>query len=731
MKRFIYILIPLFMLAACQPKKAPLTLHWELLANDVEPNICEAALTITNNTSKPLLSDGWLIGFSLMSLHPIYTEGDELRETELQASYHTLTPAEAFQPLQAGCTRTYKLRYKGSAVRQSSHPEGFFLVRPDATDAAGNPLPPVSLPCTFAPYTRMNQMTRGIETWLKTPYADGEYMYAYINERRGIDEHGESVNEHGNTRNSTEVYPYFPQPKRLQAGQTMRTIASLPREVIADSTLPKEGYTITIEDEQITIRHADEAGLQYACVTLEQLGDSTRVTTISDYPDLHFRAVMLDIARNFYTTEDILLVINQMAALKLNVLHLHLADDEGWRIEIPALPQLTANGSRRGYTTDERDCLYPAYCGGWDKNDSTSTANGYLTREDYIWILQYAKQRNIRIIPEIDMPGHMRAIKKATGDVLVDPELEQREYLSAQNYTDNVIAVTRPEALPTIRTIIEAFVDMHNEAGCPLTIFNIGGDEVPKGALTHEEHQTFIDGVLAILQEHNLQPAGWEEIDHFCTPASRAICYSWHPGEKKAREMAEKGFPVVLAAADHVYFDFAYCHQHEEKGLNWGGYTDEFDSFNWQPLDHKNVIGMSAQLWSEVIRDFAQVEWQLYPKMFGLSERAWNTRSALSVPEYGALLYNTALPRLAQQGCNFHLMQPGIHIGEDNMVSMNRITDRGIITYAIRLADGTLKEAIYEQPFTLPEDAKHITAQWHYLDHHSNTTHLFLEDKAQ
>jgi hexosaminidase len=415
-----------------------------------------------------------------------------------------------------------------------------------------------------------------------------------------------------------------------------------------------------------------------------------------------------------------------MESLKLNVLHLHLADDEGWRIEIPALPQLTANGSSRGYTTDEKDCLYPAYCGGWDKNDKQSTANGYLTREQYVWLLKYAKNRNIRIIPEIDMPGHMRAIKKAMGDVLVDPELEQREYLSAQNYTDNVIAVTRPEALPTMRTIIESFVDMHNEAGCPLTVFNIGGDEVPKGALTREEHQAFIDGVLDILKEYNLQPAGWEEMTHFCKPETRAICYSWHNGFAKAQEMADAGYPVVLATANHLYFDFAYCHQHEEKGLNWGGYTDEFDAFDWTPMEHENVIGLSAQLWAEVIRNVAQVEWQLFPKMFGLSERAWNRHSQLSVAEYGRLVYGEMLPKLVSEEINFHLMQPGIHI-EDGKVMINTIYPAGEVHYTIELADNSQVSGIYSAPLELPANALRIKAVWHYLDHTSNTTWLWCE----
>ena len=707
-------------LAGCssKPAQAPLSLHWQLVANDVEPGICEAELTVTNNSDQTLPNHGWILGFGLMSLHPLYAEGDELRETEVQASYHTIEPTEAFIPLAAGESRTYKLRYKGSAVRQSSHPEGFFLVRSCNKNGEMSEEQPVSIPCTFAPYARKEQMMRGIDTWLKTPYADGEYMYAYINERTAADRQKEE---------QTAAVPLLPQPKEVLMGEQMRYIYGMEREVNTDTSLPAEGYCIRVQDDKIVLDVADESGYHYACRMLSQLGDSSKLTYLRDWPDYHWRAVMLDISRNFYPMEEIMLILNQMESLKLNVLHLHLADDEGWRIEIPALPQLTANGSSRGYTTDEKDCLYPAYCGGWDKNDKQSTANGYLTREQYVWLLKYAKNRNIRIIPEIDMPGHMRAIKKAMGDVLVDPELEQREYLSAQNYTDNVIAVTRPEALPTMRTIIESFVDMHNEAGCPLTVFNIGGDEVPKGALTREEHQAFIDGVLDILKEYNLQPAGWEEMTHFCKPETRAICYSWHNGFAKAQEMADAGYPVVLATANHLYFDFAYCHQHEEKGLNWGGYTDEFDAFDWTPMEHENVIGLSAQLWAEVIRNVAQVEWQLFPKMFGLSERAWNRHSQLSVAEYGRLVYGEMLPKLVSEEINFHLMQPGIHI-EDGKVMINTIYPAGEVHYTIELADNSQVSGIYSAPLELPANALRIKAVWHYLDHTSNTTWLWINE---
>lgn len=745
---FVVCALAVMCLQGCTSKQsqAPLTLHWELIANDVEPGICEAVLTITNTTDRTLQNEGWFMGFGLMSLHPLYAEGDELRETEVQASYHTIEPTEAFVPLAAGESRTYKLRYKGSAVRQSSHPEGFFLVSMHTNENGDmSEEQPVSIPCTFAPYTRKEQMMRGVETWLKTLYAEGEYMYEYIvrmqNNTSSVKDEAQYDSYIMEPNTAAKIFP-LPKVFSHTDGYCHPALAQLPRVTEKDAEMSPESYHIEVTNDTIWIMYGDDAGLFYANLTLHQLADDTCMEIIHDVPDKHHRALMLDIVRNYYPMDSIMRVIDVMAALKLNVLHLHLADDEGWRIEIPALPQLTKNACSRGYTKDEKNCLYPFYCGGWDANDKTSTANGYLTRDEYIRLVRYAGERFVRIIPEIDMPGHMRAIKKAMGDVLVDPELEKREYLSAQNYTDNVIAVTRPEALPTMRKIIEAFVDMHREAGCPLTVFNIGGDEVPKGALTKEEHQTFIDGVLDILREYKLQPAGWEEMTHFCPPESNAICYSWHNGYQKAQQMADEGYPVVLATANHLYFDFAYCHQHEEKGLNWGGYTDEFDAFDWQPLEHKNIIGISAQLWSEVIRSFSQVEWQIYPKIFGLSERAWNYEmSYLSVAEYAEMVYGKYLPMLAEgklhthlankaPAANFHLLQPGIHVYADNdgkkTVMMNTIYPAGEVRYTIELADGSQLSGVYTEPFALPADALRIKATWHYLDHCSNTTWLWI-----
>ena len=713
-----------FILVSCD-SKTPLTLHWEFGQNDLTPGVCEAYLTLTNTSCDTLTNEGWTLYFNLMSLHPIYTEGDALCETEIQASWHSIEPTLAFAPLAPGESRTFTLRYKGSAIRENIRPEGFFLVH---TKHSTLNTKPYTIPCTYAPYTRPEQMKRGIVTWEKTPYADGPYVYDYV----------ERVSATSDT--ASYVVPVLPHPRHcyLKKGECNIAESIIVEDLEAD--LPKEGYFMRLKSDEIYISAADSAGLFYAHQTLAQLPTVVQCMEIIDFPDLHYRSLMLDIARNYYPVDSICRVLDVMAQYKLNVLHLHLSDDEAWRLEIPGLPQLTDIGSKRGYTTDESECLLPMYCGGWDANANT-TANGYITRKEYIDLLKYAKERHIRVIPEIDMPGHMRAAKKAMGKLLTDSAFDARVYKSAQNYTDNVIDVSQPFAIEFVDRIVTEIVKMHQEANHPLTIFNIGGDEVPKGALTREEHQTFIDQVLTILRRYNLQPMGWEEIDHFCQPESGAICYAWLNSETKPLQLAKAGYQVVIATASHLYFDFAYCNHHQEKGLSWGGYTDEYRSFDWEPAGDDNIIGMSAQLWSEVIRSFAQVEWQLYPKIFGLVERSWNAsydptrltfhdynhRSKLTLGDYNHLVYNVHLPRLAADGHNFHIQQPGIKQlkveGRMSKVEMNKVMQGGEILY--RLDDGEWQT--YTAPVEVPNGTQIIQAKVLYLGKESNTTWLWLE----
>ena len=717
MKNRIYILLfaLVAIFTACNSTTAPLSLHWEFGQNDVEPGICRAYLTLTNTSDQELTHEGWTLYFNLMSLHPIYTEGEALRETEIQASWHSIEPTQTFTPLAPGESQTFTLCYKGSAIRENIRPEGFFLVHTNPLTL--NPKP-ITIPCTYAPYTRPEQMKRGIVTWEKTPYADGAYVFDYVERVLG----DKAMRRLGERR---EVQPLLPQPKQMTYADGVCEVAKA--EIISrtDANMVKEGYTMIISPNTIRIEASDEAGVFYAMQTLKQWGDTIPCGRVTDYPDLQHRGIMLDVVRNYYPVDSIYRILDMMAYHKLNVLHFHLSDDEAWRLEIPGLPQLTDIGSKRGYTTDESDCLLPMYCGGWDPAAPT-TANGYITREKYIELLKYAGERHIRVIPEIDMPGHMRAAKKAMGNLLTDSAFDARVYKSAQNYTDNVIDVTKPYAVEFIDHVVTEIVKMHEEAGHPLTIFNIGGDEVPKGALTKEEHQAFIDAVLEILKRYNLQPMGWEEIDHFCQPESGAICYAWLNSESKPMQLAEAGYQVVIATASHLYFDFAYCNHHQEKGLSWGGYTDEYRSFDWQPAQHPNIIGMNAQLWGEVIRSFSQVEWQIYPKIYGLAERAWNNRSHLTLSEYNHLVYEKFLPQLAASERNFHIQQPGIKV-IDGTIKMNKVMQGGEILYC--LEDGEWRT--YTSPIEVLEGTQIVKAKVCYLGKESNTTWLWINAQIE
>ena len=186
-----------FLMVACSEQTAPIACHWEFSRNDVEPRQAEAYLTITNLSGRPLEAD-WTLYFCMEAMTPICQETDELCGTQIQGSYHCYRPSAHYRPIPADSSRTYCLRFRGNGIRENKHPEGLFMV------TEKNPQP-VTIACTYAPYTRREQMFRGIETWEKTPYADGEYAYAYNAERE-----------------ATEIYdtqlPFFPQPKKVVYG---------------------------------------------------------------------------------------------------------------------------------------------------------------------------------------------------------------------------------------------------------------------------------------------------------------------------------------------------------------------------------------------------------------------------------------------------------------------------------------------------------------------------------
>ena len=497
----------------------------------------------------------------------------------------------------------------------------------------------------------------------------------------------------------TNVWDMIPSLKNVQKAEGTTVVADLPDAVIIDEAPLAGWYRITLDGE-CRIEAADEDGAFYAKVTLENMkrnagSNELPNLVIEDWPDFAYRGFMLDISRNFTTKENILKFIDLLAHYKASVFHLHFGDDEGWRLEIPQFPDLTTFGAHHAMpvkmadgTYEEVDYLMPSYNGSIDPKDMTSTANGYLTTEDYVEIVKYAWERRIKVIPEFDTPGHSRAAIKAmeayakrTGDdtvILHDPQ-DASEYVSVQYYRDNAINVAMPSTYKFIDVVFDHIIACHQAAGAPLEAIHVGGDEVPHGAWVGSEpcqkvmaergwdnvellKSYYIEHVLDLAEAKGVKIAGWQELvmdleDHVYERMKKSL-YSinfWHTGGAQAEypyKYANDDVPVVLSNMTNTYMDFAYTPDKTERGLSWGGFVDERRSFSLLPFDiyrsvrwddygnicdiakspngktklqkPQNIVGVQAQLWTETVRGFDHVTSYVFPKVCGVYERAWN-----------------------------------------------------------------------------------------------------------
>ncbi|MEO1624338.1 MAG: family 20 glycosylhydrolase [Bacteroidota bacterium] len=406
-----------------------------------------------------------------------------------------------------------------------------------------------------------------------------------------------------------------------------------------------EAYQLSIDaDSGIQIKGGGPAGVFYGIQSLlalfppEVFGQpQTSIELpglqIEDAPMFAYRGLHIDVARNFTQVESILKVIDAMAAYKLNRLHLHLSEDEAWRLEIKGFPELTQIGGCRGHTLDDHNHLQPSYGSGPDPDDKQSAGNGYYTREEFIRILRYANAHQIEVIPEINMPGHARAAIKAMehryrklsaeGKMeeaeqyrLIDPD-DQSEYLSAQHYNDNVVCVCRPSVYDFYAAVVDDVIAMYKEAKAPLSILHTGGDEVPNGVwdqspicqkmraeksgLESKEalQAYFLGKVNQLLEERKLVTGGWEEIvlekdaDGRFVPIEsfadkNVLPYIWNNywgNEDLAYRIANKGFDVILCNVSNLYFDLAYDKDPSEPGLYWGGFIDTEKAYHMNPFD--------------------------------------------------------------------------------------------------------------------------------------------------
>ena len=463
--------------------------------------------------------------------------------------------------------------------------------------------------------------------------------------------------------------------------------------VSLDAAMKPESYRILAGNGAIAITAADAAGASYALRSLAQQAAYEKLRLrpfeIEDAPRFGFRGLMLDIARNFHPKTQILAVIEQMAAFKLNKLHLHLGDDEGWRLQIQSLPELTAIGARRCHDPAEDRCLMPFLGSG---PDVAAPGSGYLTRADYIEILKAAKARQIEVIPSFDMPGHSRAAilamkararrliaegkpEEAARTRLDEPD-DKTVYSSVQHYNDNTLNVCLPSTYAFIGTVIDSLKGLHEEAGLPLRIYHIGADETAGAwkdspacrAFMAAQHLTlaelgnvFLARVAGLLRDRGIEPAGWSDGIGAADPArmpARVQSNSWgglfNGGVADAYRQANQGWDVVMSTPETLYFDMPYAPDGWERGTDWASRTtDLYKVFGFMPENlganaavmtnargkgatiadnvplaaGRHITGMQGQLWSETVRSPQIADYMLFPRTLALAERAWHRGS--------------------------------------------------------------------------------------------------------
>ena len=401
-------------------------------------------------------------------------------------------------------------------------------------------------------------------------------------------------------------------------------------ELLLDKKLSTNGeyYTLRVHDGKISIHGVTQAALMNGVKTLiaaldHSKGHRLQNCFVIDWPDFGYRGVMLDIARNFVINPaDFKHTIDLLSYYKINTIQFHFTDDEAWRLEIPGFPELTQVAARRGATLDEKGYLAQIFDGNGNPDDLSQCGNGYFTRAQFIELLKYARANGVRIIPEIETPGHARAaIVAMKNRALSNPAAEQFRlwddknesvFTSAQSYHDNVLNVASDDVYRFIDRVVEELQKMYKEAGLKLEIVHLGGDEVPNNAWSkspdvqalmqreglktqHEVSEYYIKRISQLLAARKIRIEGWQEVALDHKPEFNAVVAphvagvnAWSTVGSRSDvpyRLANDGYPVILSNVTNFYMDMGYSWHQNEQGLHWGGKVDEFDAWSGLPAN--------------------------------------------------------------------------------------------------------------------------------------------------
>ena len=365
--------------------------------------------------------------------------------------------------------------------------------------------------------------------------------------------------------------------------------------------LGDEGYELSATPQRVEIRAFRPAGLFRATQTMRQLAVDGEVPggRIRDVPRFAWRGVMLDVARHFFGVDDVLRFIDLAALYKINVLHLHLTDDQGWRIAVAARPELTGIGAA---------------------TEVGGGAGGHYTAEDYARIVAYAARRYVTVVPEIDLPGHTNAALTAYPELACDGS--PPEPYTGVDVGFSSLCAGKPETYGFVDDVVRELA-----ASTPGGYLHVGGDEAL--STSADDYATFMGKVLPIVAEHGKEAIGWQEIARTPVPPGTLVQY-WDTREPgHATAAAAAGARLIFSPADHVYLDMKY-HPDFELGQDWAGHVDVRDAYDWDPatlvsgVGEDDVVGVEAALWTETVTTMDEVEVMTFPRLPAVAEVGWS-----------------------------------------------------------------------------------------------------------
>jgi hexosaminidase len=390
-----------------------------------------------------------------------------------------------------------------------------------------------------------------------------------------------------------------------------------------DKELGEEGYELNIDQTGITLTANNPAGVFRGVQTVFQLlpdavegkknaeGFRIAAGTIRDYPSYPFRGSMLDVSRHFFGVDDVKRYIDLIAFYKLNILHLHLSDDQGWRIEIKSWPNLTSHGG---------------------STEVGGRKGGFYTQEQYKDLVNYAQERYVTIVPEIDLPGHTNAALASY------PELNCNDTAPAL-YTKTEVGFS---TLCVKKDITYKFIDdvvRELAALTPGPYIHLGGDE--SHATKKEDFIFFINKIQGIPKKYGKKMIGWEEIAQANLDSSTIVQF-WQNAEY-AKEAVKKGAKVIMSPATKVYLDMKYDST-TKLGQDWAARIEIDSSYLWSPsrfvngIPHESILGIEAPLWTETITSMNEIEYMVFPRLAGIAEIAWSPEEGRTWDEYKARL---------------------------------------------------------------------------------------------